>query len=124
MPLIESAAGLWNARAIAEAPGVLRLAFGSIDFQLDLGITDDDLIAYRAALVLASRVAGRIAPVERYSIDDTALVQRDVERARALGFGSWHPSAGCDGQRPSAATGNRLGRASLRRRGRTVRRCG
>ena len=38
LPLIESATGLWNARAIAEAPGVLRLAFGSIDFQVDLGI--------------------------------------------------------------------------------------
>lgn len=89
MPLIESAAGLWNARAIAEAPGVLRLAFGSIDFQVDLGITDDELTAYRAAIVLASRVAGRIAPVDGVttSIDDTALVRRDVERARALGFG-------------------------------------
>ena len=89
LPLIESAIGLWNARAIAEAPGVLRLAFGSIDFQVDLGISDDDLVAYRAAIVLASRVAGRIAPVDGVttSIDDTALVRRDAERARALGFG-------------------------------------
>ena len=89
MPLIESAAGLWNARAIAEASGVLRLAFGSIDFQVDLGIADDELLAYRAAIVLASRVAGRIAPVDGVttSIDDIALVRRDVERARALGFG-------------------------------------
>ncbi|HQR54505.1 MAG TPA: CoA ester lyase [Burkholderiaceae bacterium] len=89
LPLIESAAGLWNARAIAEAPGVLRLAFGSIDFQVDLGISDDDLLAYRAAIVLASRVAGRIAPVDGVttSIDDAALVRRDAERARALGFG-------------------------------------
>jgi citrate lyase subunit beta / citryl-CoA lyase len=89
LPLIESAAGLWSARAIAEAPGVLRLAFGSIDFQVDLGIADDDLLTYRAAIVLASRVAGRIAPVDGVttSIDDAALVRRDAERARALGFG-------------------------------------
>ncbi len=89
LPLIESAIGLWNARAIAEAPGVLRLAFGSIDFQVDLGMSDDDLVAYRAAIVLASRVAGRIAPVDGVttSIDDAALVRRDAERARALGFG-------------------------------------
>ncbi len=89
LPLIESAAGLWNVRAIAEAPGVLRLAFGSIDFQVDLGMSDDDLLAYRAAIVLASRVAGRIAPVDGVttSIDDAAIVRRDAERARALGFG-------------------------------------
>jgi len=89
LPLIESATGLWNARVIAEAPGVLRLAFGSIDFQVDLGIADDELLAYRATIVLASRVAGRIAPVDGVttSIDDVAQVRRDAERARALGFG-------------------------------------
>jgi citrate lyase beta subunit len=38
LPLLETAAGVWDARALAEAPRVERLAFGSIDFRLDAGI--------------------------------------------------------------------------------------
>lgn len=64
MPLVESALGLWNARDIAAAPGVSRLAFGSVDFQLDTGILGEheELLHARSQLVLASRVAGRLAP--------------------------------------------------------------
>src|SRR5580692_5426627 len=38
LPIIESARGFWNLAAMAHAPKVQRLMFGSIDFQLDLGI--------------------------------------------------------------------------------------
>ena len=38
-PIIESAAGLDNAKAIAAAPQVLRVLFGDIDFQADLGMS-------------------------------------------------------------------------------------
>ena len=38
IPLIESAAGFDALRAIAAAPNVQRLAFGAIDFQLDLNL--------------------------------------------------------------------------------------
>lgn len=41
LPLIETAAGFANAEALARGPGVRRLIFGSIDFQLDLGIAGD-----------------------------------------------------------------------------------
>ncbi len=89
LPLVETAQGLWDALAIARAPGVRRLVFGSIDFQLDLGVHDDDLLAYRAQLVLVSRVAGLASPVDGVTtaIDDAAALARDVGRARALGFG-------------------------------------
>ncbi len=90
LPIVETAAGLWNARTIGEAPGVARLVFGSLDFQVDLGVRDDDLLAYRAQLVLASRLAGRVAPVDGVTtaIDDPDRLRRDTERARALGFGA------------------------------------
>ena len=88
-PLIETAQGLWNALAIARAAGVTRLLFGSIDFQVDLGVADDELTHYRSQLVLISRLAELPAPVDGVTtaIDDAAALARDVARARALGFG-------------------------------------
>lgn len=92
LPLIETATGIAAATAIAKAPGVLRLAFGSIDFQVDLGMRDaleDDLIFFRTQLILASRLAGISAPIDGVttSIDNTQLLAVDVARARRLGFG-------------------------------------
>ena len=65
LALIETASGMAGIGGIAAAPGVARLVFGSIDFQLDTDIEDDDdaLRPFRAQLVLASRVAGLPAPV-------------------------------------------------------------
>src|ERR1051326_1343638 len=41
LPLLETALSVWNARALAQAPRVERLAFGSVDFQLETGINGD-----------------------------------------------------------------------------------
>jgi citrate lyase subunit beta/citryl-CoA lyase len=90
LPLIESALGLANVQALARVPGVQRLAFGAIDFQLDLGLADDvDLWPYRSQLVLASRVAALAAPIDGVStaIDDAAALVAEVQRARREGFG-------------------------------------
>jgi citrate lyase subunit beta/citryl-CoA lyase len=91
LPLIETAAGFEQARALAGAAGVQRLVFGSIDFQLDLGITgeDEELMAFRSGLVLASRLAGAAAPVDGVSaaIDDPERLAADAARARRFGFG-------------------------------------
>lgn len=91
IPLIESALGLWRAEAIACAQGVERLAFGSVDFQLDTGITGEheELLFARSQLVLVSRVAGRLSPVDGVTValDDAAVLREDVARARRLGFG-------------------------------------
>jgi citrate lyase subunit beta/citryl-CoA lyase len=91
LPLVESAVGLAGLPALAAAPGVLRLAFGSIDLQVDLGLkdaTEDELLPFRLQLVLASRLAGIGAPLDGVStaIDDEARLLLDVQRARRLGF--------------------------------------
>lgn len=89
--LIESARGIVNAEAIAAAAGVQRLAFGSIDFQADLGIPGegDALLAFRSRLVLASRLANLPPPIDgvTVAIDDAARLSADTQRARELGFG-------------------------------------
>jgi len=92
LALIETAGGFANAQKIASAPGVARLVFGSIDFQLDLGIRgeDEELLTFRSQLVLVSRLAGIAAPVDGVStaIDDAAQLEADAARARRFGFGA------------------------------------
>jgi citrate lyase subunit beta/citryl-CoA lyase len=92
LALVESAAGMANLAALAASPGLTRLAFGSIDFQLDLDIGDDDLalLAFRSQLVLVSRLAGLQAPVDGVTtaLDDAARIEAEARRARALGFGA------------------------------------
>lgn len=91
-PLIETAAGYDAVRELASSPGVERLVFGSIDFQVDLGIDGelDELLMFRSGLVLASRLAGIASPVDGVStaIDDADTLRADVERSRKLGFGA------------------------------------
>jgi citrate lyase subunit beta / citryl-CoA lyase len=90
LPLVETAAGFEALRAVAAAPGVQRLLFGSIDFQADLGIEGDDdaLLFFRSQIVLVSRLAGLAAPVDGVTTDlhDMATTLRDTARARRLGF--------------------------------------
>ena len=92
VPLIESARGFADALSIARVPGVQRLAFGSLDFELDLGIRGDgeELLHFRSGLVLASRLAGVLAPVDGVTtaLSDRARLAADTERARRLGFGA------------------------------------
>ncbi|MGY2064975.1 HpcH/HpaI aldolase/citrate lyase family protein [Blastococcus sp. SYSU DS0619] len=89
--LVESALGVHRAHELAAAPGVARLAFGSIDLALDLGTEDAalPLLLARSTLVLASRVAGRPAPVDGVTarVDDLGAVQEDTSAAVAMGFG-------------------------------------
>ena len=91
LPLLETAAGVWDARALAEAPRVERLAFGSIDFRLDAGIDGEaeELLYARSRLVLASRVAGILPPLDGVTaaLDDPDRLAEDVDHARRLGFG-------------------------------------
>ncbi|MDM0083131.1 CoA ester lyase [Variovorax sp. J31P179] len=90
-PLIETARGIDQLGAIAAAPRVQRLVFGSIDFQADLGIEGEgvELLLFRSQIVLASRLAGLQPPVDGVStsIDDPASVEADARQARRLGFG-------------------------------------
>lgn len=97
--LIETAQGFAQRDRLAAHPAVQRLAFGSIDFQVDLGISGegDALLMFRSALVLSSRLAGRPAPLDGVTVEvnDSARVAEDARRARQLGFGGKlciHPS--------------------------------
>ena len=90
--LIETARGLHEVDAIAAAAAVQRLAFGTLDYALDLGLTDDPrgLLYPASRIALASRLAGLAAPVAGITaaFDDEAALRSDFELARACGFGA------------------------------------
>ena len=94
VPLVESAAGLAAADELAAAPQVLRLAFGNLDFQADVGLACDadeaELVPVRLVLLLASRRAGLPAPIDGVTADwrDTQRLAADTARARRGGFGA------------------------------------
>ncbi|MFV0672230.1 HpcH/HpaI aldolase/citrate lyase family protein [Variovorax sp. tm] len=94
VPLIESAAGLAAVDELAAGPQVLRLAFGNLDFQADLGLACDadeaELVPVRLALLLASRRAGLAAPIDGVTPDwrDALRLAADTARARRGGFGA------------------------------------
>ena len=97
--LIETAHGMADALALARAPRVQRLAFGSLDFQLDLAIEGDgdELLSFRSHLVLSSRLANIEPPIDGVTtaIGDAGRLREDTARARRLGFGAKlciHPS--------------------------------
>lgn len=87
--LTETAQGLAGVREIAKEAD--RLAFGYIDFSADLGCSmeRDALVMARAEIVLASKLAGILPPLEGVtpSFDDTALVEDDARYAASMGFG-------------------------------------
>jgi citrate lyase subunit beta/citryl-CoA lyase len=91
IPIAETALGIWNALPLATAPKVERIAFGSIDLQLDTGITGDgeELHFARSRIVFASRIAGILPPLDGVTtaIDDPEFLTADVQRARKFGFG-------------------------------------
>jgi (S)-citramalyl-CoA lyase len=67
IPILETAQGILNAGEVAATPGVARLAFGSLDYGLDMGLTPDTpgaetvLDQARVQVLLHSRAAG-LAP--------------------------------------------------------------
>jgi citrate lyase subunit beta/citryl-CoA lyase len=91
LPQIETALGFANARALAAAPGVQRLLFGTLDFQMDLGIDGEgeELAYYRSEMVLISRLADIQPPVDGpcTALDDAVQLSADTRRAKRMGFG-------------------------------------
>lgn len=98
LPLIETARGMLALPGIAAAPGVARLAFGALDYMVDLDIPADSLALDVAAsqIAVASRAAGLNSPVAGVTPAlDAAQVSADMRHARSLGFGAKmciHPS--------------------------------
>jgi citrate lyase subunit beta/citryl-CoA lyase len=93
VPLIESLAGMDVLNLIAHAKQIVRVAFGNLDFQLDLGMRcladEPELASVRFEFVAASRRARLAAPIDGVTaeIPDGQCVQRDAQRSRAFGFG-------------------------------------
>lgn len=90
--IIESVAGFDALDAIARTPGVGRLAFGTLDYAVDIGASHDieGLLAPMTMLAHAARRAGLAPPVAGVTaaLDDTARLAEDVRVARAFGFGA------------------------------------
>lgn len=94
LPLIETVAGLDQVDALAAVSQVLRLVFGHLDFQADLGLAcasdETELVPVRLAIVLATRRAGLAAAVDGVTLatKDSAQLQLDAARSRRGGFGA------------------------------------
>ncbi len=90
IPLIETAEGLLRAVELAAAAGVVRLAFGHLDFAFDIDSapTLEVLEHARSSLVIASRAGGAAGPIDSVTtiLDDPEATRRDAARARELGF--------------------------------------
>lgn len=93
LALIESARGVLDAEALAAAPGVQRLVFGTIDYALDMDLQGElastiGLDYASSRLALASRATGLAPPVAgvTVAIDDEAQLRADLTRALAHGF--------------------------------------
>lgn len=91
LPLIETVEGAASAQHIAEVQRVERLAFGTVDFMADSGLqTEAALDPVRVGLVLASRRAQKLAPIDgvSLSVNDDAQALADARHAREWGFGA------------------------------------
>jgi citrate lyase subunit beta/citryl-CoA lyase len=113
VPLVETARGVVRAFELASVSGVTRLAFGALDFTLDVSADPDSgvIAQARAQLVIASRAASIAAPLGSPSteIRDSEPVLAAARAARTLGFGGLlciHPAQLApvrEGFAPSAA---------------------
>jgi citrate lyase subunit beta / citryl-CoA lyase len=93
IPLIESAAGVMNIETILSSdPAVNRVAFGSVDFALDIGVDwsveGTERVYAMSKLVLASRALGMNPPIDAVFpvIDDRESFIADTQKGKQIGF--------------------------------------
>jgi citrate lyase subunit beta / citryl-CoA lyase len=93
IPLIESAAGVMNVGAVLSSHiSVKKVAFGSVDFALDIGVDWSEGGAERAyamsKLALTSRAAGAAPPIDAVFpiIDNKDSFISDTKKGKQLGF--------------------------------------
>jgi citrate lyase subunit beta/citryl-CoA lyase len=92
--LVETAAGVLDARDIARVPAVAALMLGTIDLgaELAIDVTPDgpELVLARSQLVLAAAAAGLRSPIDGVwpDVGDSEGLRREAEMARRLGFGA------------------------------------
>ncbi|MFC0506916.1 HpcH/HpaI aldolase/citrate lyase family protein [Micromonospora costi] len=89
-PLVESALGLEAAYAIATAhPAVASIGLGEADLRSDLGVSDEEGLAWaRGRVVVAARAAGLAPPAMSVYADvaDADGLAASCQRGRRLGF--------------------------------------
>ncbi len=89
--LVETALGLANLQDICSASQLSQIAFGSIDYALDLNCGEhrEALCHARSEIVLRSRVADLPAPIDGVTTDLTtpSVLESDCAYAKGLGFG-------------------------------------
>jgi citrate lyase subunit beta/citryl-CoA lyase len=92
VPIIESARGVLAVESVAAVPAVQRLAFGTLDYAVDLDLSGDErgLIYPACRIAIASRAAGLLSPIAGVTtdIDDEGKLLADLAFARACGFGA------------------------------------
>jgi citrate lyase subunit beta/citryl-CoA lyase len=88
--LVETAVGIAEVDAIAAHDAVARMALGTIDLALDLGMTAPELVTPQLGmrLVIASRLAHKPAPIAGVSpaIDDEDVLHAHLSQSNAMGF--------------------------------------
>jgi len=91
-PLLETAAGILDARRIATSPRVSHLSIGEADLAADLGMhpsrDGSEMDAIRITIVLASSAAGIGAPIGpvQTAIDDLDLLAASSKKLWRLGY--------------------------------------
>lgn len=87
--IIETAWGLHRVHEIANS-GIYRLAFGSLDFSLDMqcDMSRESLLFARSQVVLASRLAGLLPPIDCVTpdIDELSVLEAECLHGKSLGF--------------------------------------
>jgi citrate lyase subunit beta/citryl-CoA lyase len=92
IPMIESARGVDQVKAIAAHRDTLRLSLGNIDLQFSFGMQcgpeELELLPIRHQVLLASRLAEIAAPIDGVTvqIDSQDQLQADILRSKRLGF--------------------------------------
>jgi citrate lyase subunit beta / citryl-CoA lyase len=92
IPIIETARGLLAVEDVATASGVQRLAFGTLDYAVDVDLSGDErgLLYPACRMALASKAAGIGSPIAGVTpaIGNDAQLESDLRFARACGFGA------------------------------------
>ena len=92
IPLVETARGVADVDMLAGAARVQRIAFGTLDYALDLDLTGDErgFIYPACRIAVASRAAAIAPPIAGVTsaISDEAQLLADLNFARACGFGA------------------------------------
>ncbi|MFB4212642.1 CoA ester lyase [Shouchella sp. JSM 1781072] len=92
VPIIETAKGMWHVEQISTTRNVEKLAFGSLDYCLDLNIdpspSGTELLYARSRIVLASKMASLAPPIDGVyqDIQNQVGFAHEAEAGKRLGF--------------------------------------